>query len=165
MRRLAQGDTRFLKDGLAQISRPAADALKQYAADRPAGIAPESGGGSEGDRRVDRRKVRASQLGEPGKSDVLFELGVKEQQFEKALAAALEISVPDHGSLQRKRRRDRCSRTQRGGPTFTIAIPGPDFRGAGADFQSQGPESLSRRERRLFASDGKSWTICRNAPR
>ena len=31
-------------------------------------------------------------LAEPGKSDVLFELHVKEQQFEKALAASLEIS-------------------------------------------------------------------------
>ena len=36
--------------------------------------------------------MQSSSLAEPGKSDVLFELGVKEQQFEKALAAALEIS-------------------------------------------------------------------------
>ena len=37
---LASGDTQFLKDGLSQISRLAADALKQYVADRPAAIAP-----------------------------------------------------------------------------------------------------------------------------
>ena len=34
-------------------------------------------------------KVKASSLAEPGKSDVLYELGVKEKQFQKGLAAAL----------------------------------------------------------------------------
>ena len=88
---LATGDTQFLKDGLSQISRLAADALKQYIADRPAAIAPLLADGLKATRALSDQ-VRNSQLAEPGKSDVQFELRVKEQQFEKALAAALEIS-------------------------------------------------------------------------
>jgi len=88
---LANGDTQFLKDGLSQISRLAADALKQYAADRPATIAPILADGLK-TTRVLSGQVRNSQLAEPGKSDVQFELHLKEQQFEKTLAAALEIS-------------------------------------------------------------------------
>jgi len=88
---LANGDTQFLKDGLSQISRLAADALKQYAADRPATIATILADGLK-TTRVLSGQVRNSQLAEPGKSDVQFELHLKEQQFEKTLAAALEIS-------------------------------------------------------------------------
>jgi LmbE family N-acetylglucosaminyl deacetylase len=88
---LATGDTQFLKDDLSQISRLASDAMKQYVADRPANIAPLLADGLKATRALSDQ-VRNSQLAEPGKSDVLFELRVKEQQFEKALAAALEIS-------------------------------------------------------------------------
>jgi LmbE family N-acetylglucosaminyl deacetylase len=88
---LATGDTQFLNVGLSQISRLAADALKQYVADRPAAIAPLLADGLKATRALSDQ-VRNSQLAEPGKSDVQFELRVKEQQFEKALAAALEIS-------------------------------------------------------------------------
>src|SRR5580692_2637617 len=37
---LAQGDTKFLKDGLSGIAGDASDALKQYTPDRPSAIAP-----------------------------------------------------------------------------------------------------------------------------
>ena len=91
-RRSAQGDTKFLKDGLSGIARDAADALRQYTPDRPAAIAPLLADGLKSTRAL-IDQVRASKLADPGKSDVLFELGVKEEQFQRALAAALEVSL------------------------------------------------------------------------
>ncbi len=62
---LAKGDTQFLKDGLNQVSRLAADALKQYVADRPATIAPILADGLKTTRALSEQ-VRNSQLGGAG---------------------------------------------------------------------------------------------------
>ncbi len=100
---LAQGDTRFLKDGLAQISRFAAHAWKQYAVDRPSGIAAQLADGLKATRAL-MVQVRASSLAEPGKSDVLFELGVKEQQFEKDAGRGARNFARIHSFTNRDRR-------------------------------------------------------------
>jgi len=84
---LAQGDTQFLKDGLAAIARDVADAQRQYTPDHPAAIAPALAAGLKTTRTL-LTQTEASTLAEPGKSDVAFELGVKERQFQRALAAA-----------------------------------------------------------------------------
>jgi LmbE family N-acetylglucosaminyl deacetylase len=181
---LAQGDTQFLKDGLSRISGLAADALKQYAVDRPAAIAPILADGLKATRALSDQ-VRNSQLAEPGKSDVAFELRVKEQQFEKALAAALEISfqttvASEEGGRGRGGRGGRGPSTApttpvagaaptppqgrgpfggRGnGPTFTIAIPGQSF-AVDAEIYNQSPENLTVESIDVQASDGKNWTI------
>jgi LmbE family N-acetylglucosaminyl deacetylase len=124
---LATGDTQFLKDGLSQISRLAADALKQYVADRPAAIAPLLADGLKATRTLSDQ-VHNSHLAEPGKSDVQFELRVKEQQFEKALAAALEISFQTEvASEEGGRGRGRGGRgpaTTETGPPAASATPG-----------------------------------------
>ncbi len=158
---LAQGDTRFLKDGLEQISRQAADALKQYAVDRPAAIAPLLAEGLKSANAL-VEKVRASQLAEPGKSDVLFELAVKQQQFKNALAAALEVTVQTTVSAERGE--GVPGRPQRGGPTFTIAIPEQTF-GVEAQVFNPSPEILKVESVDILASDGRNWTIRpNNAP-
>jgi LmbE family N-acetylglucosaminyl deacetylase len=181
---LAKGDTQFLKDGLTRISGLAADALKQYAVDRPAAIAPILADGLKATRALSDQ-VRNSQLAEPGKSDVQFELRVKEQQFEKALAAALDISFQTTVASEEggRGRGGRGSRGQspaqttpvagaaptppqgrgpfggRGnGPTFTIAIPGQSF-AVEAQIYNQSPENLTVESVDVQASDGKNWTI------
>jgi LmbE family N-acetylglucosaminyl deacetylase len=88
---LAAGDTQFLKEGLAAIAQASSDAMKRYDVDRPAGIAPQLADGLKATRALIDR-VSTSSIAEPGKSDVLFELRVKEHQFEDAMSASLELS-------------------------------------------------------------------------
>jgi len=166
---LANGDTKFLKDGLAAISRLASDAMKQYAVERPSGVAPVLAEGLKATRAL-TESVRSSGLAEPGKSDVLFELRVKEQQFEKALAASLEISFqttvvaeePGRGGRGRGAQSSTdaaflAARAGRGGgPTFTIAIPQQSF-GVDAQIYDEGPENIAVASVEVIPSDGKNW--------
>ena len=183
---LATGDTQFLKDGLSQISRLASDAMKQYAADRPSGIAPILAEGLKATRTLSEQ-VRNSQLAEPGKDNVLFELRVKEQQFERTLAAALEISFQTTVAAEEGARGRGRGRGGRGAvanastpstsagpqpppmegrgpfgrgnaPTFTIAIPGQSF-GVEALLYNQSPENFTVESVEIQASDGKNWSI------
>ena len=166
---LAAGDTKFLKDGLAGIARLAADAMKQYAVDKPSGIAPVLADGLKATRGL-MEQVKSSGLAEPGKSDVLFELGVKEQQFEKALAASLEISFqttvvaeePGRGGRGTQSSTDAAFLAARagrgGGPTFTIAIPQQSF-GVEAQIYNEGPENVAVSSVELVPADGKNWKV------
>src|SRR5580692_6828814 len=82
---LYPGDAKFLKDGLANLAGVAADALKAYAPDRPWAIAPALASGLKITRDLaDQVKAR----GGANAGDVLYELGIKQDQFEKALAAS-----------------------------------------------------------------------------
>jgi LmbE family N-acetylglucosaminyl deacetylase len=170
---LAQGDTKFLKDGLSGIARDASDALKQYTPDRPAAIAPLLADGLKS-TRVLMDQVRASKLADPGKSDVLFELATKEQQFQGALAAALEVSLQTTVASERPAstpgRGARAAAAAdapppppgggqgRGGPTFTIAIPGQSFNVEGSIF-NENADALTVDKVEVLASDGKNWNI------
>jgi len=168
---LATGDTKLLKDGLAGISQFAADAMKQYAVDRPSAIAPLLAEGLKATRAL-IENVRSSGLAEPGKGDVIFELRVKEQQFEKALAASLEISFqttvvaeePAAGGRGRgaQSSTDAAFLSGRGGrgggPTFTIAIPQQSF-AIEAQIYDEGPENVSVSSVEVIPSDGKNWNI------
>jgi LmbE family N-acetylglucosaminyl deacetylase len=166
---LATGDTKFLKDGLAGISRLAADAMKQYAVDRPSAIAPVLAEGLKATRTL-IDQVWLSGLAEPGKSDVVFELRVKEEQFAKALAASLEISFqamvvaeePGRGGRGRGAQSSTdaaflAARAGRGGgPTFTIAIPQQSF-GIEAQIFNEGPENVRLAGVGVVSWDEKRW--------
>jgi LmbE family N-acetylglucosaminyl deacetylase len=170
---LAQGDTQFVKDGLAPIARDAADALRQYTPDRPAAIAPLLAEGLKATRMLLDR-VRASSLAEPGKSDVAFELEVKERQFQKALTAALEVSLQTSVGAGAGGRGGRgggrgAANTAETAPApqpqaapapaaFTMAIPGQNFNVEGRIFNVNG-EPLTVERLDVLASDGKNWSI------
>jgi LmbE family N-acetylglucosaminyl deacetylase len=169
---LAQGDTKFLTDGLSGIAGDAAEALRQYAPDRPASIAPLLANGLKSTRAL-IEQVRASKLAEPGKGDVLFELDVKERQFQRALSAALEVSLQTTVAAERPQGGGRAGRGAaapdspppppgggqgRGGPTFTIAIPGQSFNVEGSIF-NENSTPLTVQKVELLASDGKDWNI------
>ena len=163
-------DTDWLKIGLSSIAKTAADALRQYQVNLPSGLAPLLADGLKQTRDL-MAQVKSSAIAEPGKSDVLFELGVKERQFEKALAASLDISLQTTVAEPRPAR-GRGGRSQSatdaafaaarfgrgGGPTFTIAIPEQSF-AVEARIFNQSPEPLSVAGIDVQPSDGKNWQI------
>ena len=165
---LARGDTKFLKDGLSGMAGIAADAMKQYSPEKPAAIAPLLAEGLKSTRGL-MQQVRASGLVEPGKSDVLFELGVKEQQFERALTASLEVSLQTTVAEERREGRGGRGRAadapppppgggRGGGPTFTIAIPGQSFQVEGTIF-NENAQPLTVDKVEVLAADGKNWNV------
>lgn len=153
---LAKGDTSFLREGLERISRLADDACTRYRPDDPVSIAPALADALKATRAL-AQQVRASRLDEPGKSDVAFELQVKEKQFEKALALALGLSF-EATVAPEKERTGPFARF--GGPsvTFLIAIPGQSF-GVESHLLNQSSEALGIESIEVKPSDGKAWKI------
>lgn len=184
---LAQGDAAFLKDGLRKLSTLAADAARQYSIDRPSAIAPQLAEGLRAARQL-TEQVRTSQLAEPGKSDVLYELGVKEAQFQKALIVSLDLSLQTTvatpgrpGGGRQGGRGGRGGPAQAaatapavtgelapppppggqgrgGGPTFTIAVPGQTFN-VEARLYNQTDKPLTVEAVDVIPSDGKNWNV------
>jgi len=152
---LATGDTGFLKSGLEQISHFADEACGQYKPSEPSGIAPALADGLKATRAL-LQQVRESTLPEPGKSDVAFELGVKEEQFERALAAALGV-VFDAAVAPEKEPTGPFAALGTSA-TFTIAIPGQSF-AVNTRLLNESPERLGLEALEIRSTDGKSWNI------
>jgi len=150
---LATGDTAFLKSGLQQIADLVERASTHYQPDHPADIAPLLAEGLKATRSL-LEKVRTSDLAEPGKSDVAFELGVKEKQFERALLLALGLSV-DAAVASENRPRGPFGGEQ---TTFTAAIPGQTF-AVDAHVVNLGPEQVTIRHIELVPSGKQQWQI------
>ena len=161
-------DIERLKSGLAGIAKAAADAYRDYKVDRPSGIAPILADGLKQTRALEA-VIQSSGIADPGKSDVLFELRVKEQQFEKALIASLEISLqstvaeaPAAGRGGPQSATEAAFASARGGrgggPTFTIAIPGQTFAVETQVF-NESPEALEVTAANVTATDQKQWAI------
>lgn len=144
----------YLKSGLAEIARLADEANAQYRPDRPDTIAPVLAHGLS-DTRALLAKVAGSDLPEPGKGDVAFELRAKETQFEKALAAALGISLQAAVAPPPANAPNPFAAVS---PTFAIAIPGQSF-AVHVDVMNQSPEAVHLDAARVEASDGKAWRI------
>lgn len=153
---LAKGDTAFLKQDLARLSKIADDAYSHYKPDAPANIAPILAEGLKATRSL-LQEVRASNLPEPGKSDVAFELHEKEDQFEKALELALglyfdAVVAPEHEPS------GPFARFAGTSLTFMVAIPGQSF-AVETRLVNEGPEALNIENVEVNASDGKAWDI------
>jgi LmbE family N-acetylglucosaminyl deacetylase len=156
---LAQGDTAFLQRGLEKISHLAGEAADKYRPASPSQIAPLLADGLKATRDL-LAEVNASHLANPGKSDVAFELKVKEEQFEKALALALEVSF-DAVVAPGKEPDNRFGGAQ--AITFSIAIPGQKFF-VQTSLHNEGPQNIVVEEIGVFPSDGKSWVIKADKP-
>ncbi len=164
-------DIERLKTGLAGVAKDAADAYRQYQVDRPSAIAPLLADGLKQTRALETM-VQSSAIADPGKSDVVFELRVKESQFERALAAALEVSFQANVAPEEPpapgRGRGAASSTDaafaaalrgRGGsPTFTVAIPGQKFL-VETELFNESPETIDTAAGDLTATDDKKWEI------
>ncbi len=153
---LATGDTAFLKRGLAELSRLADDTCQKYQPDDPSTIAPGLAQGLNLTRALSK-ELMASNLPEPGKSDVAFELGVKEKQFEEALTLALGVSF-DAVVAPEKEPTGPFARFGGASTTFTIAIPGQPF-SVNTHLLNKSREPLMVEELNVAATDGKSWKI------
>jgi LmbE family N-acetylglucosaminyl deacetylase len=153
---LAQGDTAFLKEGLADLTKLTSDAADTYNPYKPSGIAPLLADGLKMTRDLSGR-VQSSALAEPGKSDVLFELGVKEQQFQKALSVALGLQFD---AVVAPEKAPTGPFAAFGGPatTFTIAIPDQSF-GVETRLYNESSENLNIESLQLQATDGRTWKI------
>ncbi|HWE50778.1 MAG TPA: PIG-L family deacetylase [Bryobacteraceae bacterium] len=161
---LATGDTQFLKTGLAAISARADEAFTQYSIEKPGAIAPLLADGLKATRDLSTQ-VRSSRLAEPGRSDVLFELGLKEKQFQQALAASLELSFQTAVSSQVKMPepgggggRGRGGAGMMRNAAFTMAIPGQAF-AVETTSANLGTESVTLDGVTLAPSDGKNWNM------
>jgi LmbE family N-acetylglucosaminyl deacetylase len=152
---LAPNEPDYLKSGLAEIANLARQAEAQYRPDAPQAIASTLADGLRATRAL-IGKVASGNIPESAKDDVAFELRAKEDQFEKALAASLGISLqamvappPSPGA-----------RNPFGAvvPTFGIAIPGQSF-GVQVDVLNQSAEIVNVDAIKVEASDGKAWKI------
>ncbi len=152
---LVSNEPAWLKSGLAEMARLADLAAAEYRPDHPQGIAPSLAQGLAATRSLTDR-VQSESLAEPGKSDVLFELRAKEDQFGHALAEALGVSLQAAVTVEREGQRP--SPYQQVGPTFTTAIPGQSF-AVRLDLVNPSPEALAVESISLAASDGKAWQI------
>jgi LmbE family N-acetylglucosaminyl deacetylase len=151
---LAKGDTTSLKQELTRISKIADEACEKYRPGTPWEIAPLLADGLKA-TRVLLEQVRGGNLAEPGKSDVAFELNVKQQQFEKALTLALGLSFEAFVAP------DKEPDNRFGGGqtvTFTMAIPGQKF-AVQTNLHNEGAQNVSVEEIALTAADGKAWNI------
>jgi LmbE family N-acetylglucosaminyl deacetylase len=146
----------FLKVGLEEMTRYADDASAHFQADHPDAVAPILADGLKATRALIAR-VRDSNLSEAGKEGVLFELNVKQEQFEHALADTLSLFLqatvmPEHepsGML-----RGFAGPT----PTFNIAIPGQKF-GVRIGLLNSSSAAVQLNSFSLASSDGKAWQI------
>ena len=150
---LAKGGAGFLKDGLSRLTEIVHTAAAKYQAGNPAAIAPDLAEALKQIRAL-RAQVQTSVLAEPGKSDVVFELSVKEDQLEKALTLALGLSMdaviaPD---------KDPTSPFAGTPPTFGTAIPGQSFR-VQSSLLNLGTEALTVEDMKLSGTDGTDWSI------
>jgi LmbE family N-acetylglucosaminyl deacetylase len=156
---LATGDTAFLQDGLQQIAKAADEACDKYRPGSPSQIAPALADGLRATRAL-LAQVQASALSEPGKSDVVYELNIKQEQFARALALALECSF-DAVVAPENAPDNRFGGGQ--AVTFTIAIPGQKF-SVETSLHNNSPESVAIEEIAVVASDGKAWAIKADKP-
>ncbi|HTX36257.1 MAG TPA: PIG-L family deacetylase [Bryobacteraceae bacterium] len=145
----------YLKSGLSEMGRLAAEAASDYRPERPQAIAPTLAAGLTATRGLIER-VRLSSLPDPGKSDVAFELTAKEDQFEHALAASLGLSLQAAVILEK-------APAPRGpfsgpAPTFQVAIPGQSFY-VQVELLNQSTEPVGVASVKLEAPDGKAWKI------
>ena len=153
---LAQGDKAFLKDGLTELTKLTTDATETYNPYKPSAIAPLLADGLKRVRDLNSR-VQASTLAEPGKSDVMFELSVKEGQFQKALSVALGLQF-DAVVAPEKPPTGPFAAFAGPSQTFTTAIPEQSF-GVEARLYNESTETLNIERVEVQATDGKAWAI------
>jgi hypothetical protein len=159
---LAKGaDTAALKKSLAQLSDLAGQAADRYRPNMPATIAPLLADGLKATRAL-MEQVSKSELPEPGKNDILFELNAKEDQFERALTLALNLTF-DATVAPAKPPSGPFALFAGPSPTFAIAIPGQSFP-VNVHFYNQSLDTVDVDGIDLIPSDKKDWKIQGTSP-
>jgi LmbE family N-acetylglucosaminyl deacetylase len=115
----------FLVKGLTRINELVEQATHNFAAREPSAIAPLLADGMSATASL-MDEVKRSALSEDAKYNVLHELGVKQAQFNNALALALGLSISANVS-QEHPPSGPFARFMGDLPTFQMAIPGQQF--------------------------------------
>ena len=145
-----------LISGLGEVNGLIEKAMAEFSAQKPAAIAPYLAKG-----RVKIKdlisEVDKSDLPADGKHNVLYELYIKDRQFNDALVAALQISL--NADVTPAGKDDPLMAMFRGAqPTFQMATPGLAFPVKVHLFQS-GVASLTLKSLRVEATSGKNWNV------
>jgi LmbE family N-acetylglucosaminyl deacetylase len=151
---LATGDTSALTAGLTNVDSLLQDAASHLQPNHPAAIAPQLADALKQIREL-VRQTAASSLPEPGRSDVVYELRVKEKQLQHALCLALGVYF-DTTVAPDKEPDNRFGGAQ--AATFTMAIPGEKF-SVQSLVSNGGSEALNVAGIDVAATDGKAWTV------
>src|SRR5487761_723802 len=154
---LAQGgDTAFLKDGLSQMNSLVDKATNDFSAQHPEAIASTLAAGLKATNAL-IEKVAAINLTADSKSDVTYELKVKQAQFGNALAESLGLSVLATVAPE-KEPTGPFARFFRNPPTFQVAIPGQEF---WVKFHTTSPTNMPVQLENvvLKTPQGEPWTI------
>jgi len=158
---LAQGqDSAFLRQGLLRVSALVERAVSEFSAAQPEKIAPLL---AEGLKETNALlvQVSASGLSEQAKYDILRELDVKREQFERAVVASLGVSL----SATVAPRGAQANRNFGALPaeTFAYAVPGQEF-AVGVRLYNPAASPLTLGRVSLEAPAGETWTIRPESP-
>jgi len=150
------GDRTFLVEGLREMNDSVEDATARFSTAHPEESAPALANGMKQTEALIER-VRASNLTEDAKYDVLHELNVKLAQFNQALVEALGISM--RATVMPERTPSPEAVLFMGDPdTFRMAIPGQRF-GVQVSVVNQSPEQVDLARVSLQSAAPDGWRI------
>ena len=151
-----QGDTAFLKRGLAEINQSVEEATKDFSPQNLAKAAPALAAGLKATNHL-IEEVNASSLSGDEKYNVNFELRVKQAQFNYALLQALGISL--QATVAPERRPTGIFAQFQGLPdTFQSAIPGQQFE-VDLRLANQSSIALAVAKVSMAAPEGENWKL------
>ncbi|QNI37548.1 PIG-L family deacetylase [Edaphobacter albus] len=145
-----------LRSGLSEINSLIEKAITEFSAAKPAAIAPDL---AQGKKRLEVLigEVEKSALSNPAKDNVLYELRVKDRQFNDALVAALQISLNADVTVGGKD--DPMMAMFRGAQsTFQMATPGLSFP-VKVHLYQPSVSSLAINSVSLKGTSGKNWDV------
>lgn len=151
-----EGDTTFLKSGLAEINGLVEKALADFSAQRPETVAPTLAMVLKQTRDL-LDKVSSSNLPDGEKYDVSHELKVKEAQCENALAESLSLSVVSTVAPD-KEPTGPFARFFRNPETFQVALPGQQFH-VKVHAINQSTSAVQLQAVKFETAAGESWQI------
>jgi LmbE family N-acetylglucosaminyl deacetylase len=144
----------FLREGLARINAAVEQAIANFQPAEPARIASTLGTGwKETNRLIEQ--VSAASLTDRERYDVLHELRAKQQQFNTALALALQLTM--EATVAPDRPRNGMAEMFGGTPdSFRMAIPGQQFR-VNVHVNNAGNTPVHLAQVRLATPAGENW--------
>jgi LmbE family N-acetylglucosaminyl deacetylase len=154
---LARGsDAGFLNQGLARINARVEEAMQVFNPTHPERVAPDLAVGLRETRSL-ITQVENSRLTEDSKYNVLHDLRVKQDQFNKALALALGISIQANVAPQHPPT-GIFARFFGTPPSFQVAIPRQEF-WVNVHVADQSPAIVQLNQVKLAAAEDRDWTF------
>ncbi|MBV9267380.1 MAG: PIG-L family deacetylase, partial [Acidobacteriaceae bacterium] len=147
---------RFLAEGLQELAKTVNAATDAYRPSDPSAVAPSLAEGLRQARGL-LEEVQNSDIPEPGRSDIAFELELKTKEFEHALLQALAVSLQAYIAPD-KEPAGPFAAFAGPAPTFTVAIPGQSF-SMKAHVMNGGREAVHMEGVDIAPTDGTDWQI------